>query len=272
MANKKISKKVFKEGTKGSFNSTNSTLPSTSFANPTDGFYDFNTLVREAVADSSGIGASISLADGTVALPSLTFDSDANTGIYWIAADNIGITTGGTKIVDVASIGVAITGTLSSTGAAIISGTLNYKAQVTDTGGAYATPVVLTTAQSGRLILVDDAAGLDFTLPAIAAADVGTWFEFLVTVSITSNNFRVTAGAADLLNGGVLAIDFDAAYTAPQAAFFEPDFSDDLVMTCNGGTTGGKKGTRIKFEAVSATQWFVTGTLVGDGVLATPFS
>lgn len=165
-----------------------------------------------------------------------------------------------------------VTGTLGVTGAVTLSSTLNYKSQVTDTGGAFATPIVLTTAQSGRLILVDDAAGLDFTLPAIGASDIGTWFEFLVTVSVTSNSFRVTAGAGDLLNGGVLAIDFDAAYTAPQAAFYEPDFSDDLIMTCNGTTTGGKKGTRIKFEAVSATQWFVTGTLVGDGVLATPFS
>jgi hypothetical protein len=162
--------------------------------------------------------------------------------------------------------------TLTDSSGDLSVGVLNYKAQVTDTGGAFATPVVLTTAQSGRLVLVDDAAGLDFKLPAIAAGDVGTWFEFLVTVTITSNSFKVTAAAGDLLNGGVLAIDFDAAYTAPQAAFLEPDFSDDLIMTCNGGTTGGKKGTRIKFEAVSATQWFVTGTLVGDGVLATPFS
>lgn len=163
-----------------------------------------------------------------------------------------------------------ITGTLSA--AASTLGALNYKQQVTDTGGAYATPVVLTAAQSGRVVLVDDAAGLDFTLPAIGASDIGMVFDFLVTVSVTSNNFRVTAAAGDLLNGGVLSVDFDAAYTAPQIEFFEPDFTNDLIMTCNGTTTGGKKGTRIKFEAVSATQWFVTGTLVGDGVLATPFS
>jgi hypothetical protein len=185
------------------------------------------------------------LADGTLALQveDLTVDDDLTVG-----------------------------GDATVAGSLAVSGALNYKAQVTDTGGAFATPIVLTEAQSGRLVLVDDAAGLDFTLPAIATAQIGTWFEFLVTVTITSNSFRVTAAAGDLLNGGVLAIDFDAAYTAPQAAFYVPDFSDDLVMTCNGGTTGGKKGTRIKFEAVSATQWFVTGTLVGDGVLATPFS
>lgn len=151
-------------------------------------------------------------------------------------------------------------------------GVITYKSNVIDTGGAYATPVVLTEAQSGSLILVDDAAGLDFTLPAIGSSNIGMRFEFLVTVTVTSNNFRVTAASGDLLNGGVTMIDFDAAYTAPQAVFIEPDFSDDLVFTCNGSTTGGKKGTRVVFEAVSATQWFVSGTVAADGVIATPFS
>lgn len=151
-------------------------------------------------------------------------------------------------------------------------GSITGRLNVIDTGGAYAVPIQLTSAQSGSLILVDDAAGLDFLLPAIGTSDVGMVFEFLVTVTVTSNNFRVTAATGDLLNGGVNMVDFDAAYTAPQGAFLEPDFSDDLIMTCNGSTTGGKKGTRVKFEAISATQWFVSGTVAADGVIATPFS
>lgn len=143
---------------------------------------------------------------------------------------------------------------------------------IVDTGGAFATPVVLTAAQSGRVILVDDAAGLDFTLPALAAADVGIYYKFLVTTTITSNSFRVTAQAGDLLRGGLWMVDFDAAYTAPQGAFIEPDESDDLVMTMNGSTTGGKKGTVVELIGVTATGWFVTGTVAADGVIATPFS
>lgn len=170
------------------------------------------------------------------------------------------------------------TGTLEATGNATVGGTLavsgalNYKRQVTDTGGAFATPIALTEAQSGRVILVDDAAGLDFTLPAIAAAQVGTHYKFLVTTTITSNSFRVTAQAGDLLKGGLLVVDFNDAYTAPQGAFLEPDGSDDLIMTMNGTTTGGKAGTVVEFIAISATEWFVTGIVAGDGVLATPFS
>lgn len=153
-----------------------------------------------------------------------------------------------------------------------VTGAINSKLQITDTGGAYATPIVLTAAQSGRVILVDDAAGLDFLLPALAAGDVGVHFKFLVTTTITSNLFRVTAAAADLLRGGVLMVDFDDVYTAPQGAFLEPDESDDLIFSCNGSTTGGKKGTVVEFIGIHATGWYVTGIVVGDGVLATPFA
>lgn len=161
--------------------------------------------------------------------------------------------------------------TLTVAGAAS-TGELNYKAQVTDTGGAFATPIVLTAAQSGRVILVDVAAGLDFTLPAISSTEIGTVFEFLVTVSITSNSFRVTAAAGDLLNGALLLVADTEPYTAPHGVVVKPDFTNDLIMTMNGTTTGGKKGTKVKFTAVSATQWFVEGLACGSGVLATPFS
>jgi hypothetical protein len=146
---------------------------------------------------------------------------------------------------------------------------LNYKQQVTDTGGAYATPIVLTEAQSGRTILVDDAAGLDFTLPAVAAAQVGTFYKFIVTVSITSNNLRVTAATGDLLRGGVAIVDFDSANTL---SYFTPDETDDLIFTANGTTKGGKKGSVVTFTAIHATGWFVEGLLFGDGSLATPFA
>lgn len=155
------------------------------------------------------------------------------------------------------------------TGTTTLTGPVNFKRQVTDTGGVYATPIVLTTAQSGRVILVDDASGLDFTLPAIAAGDIGTHFKFLVTTTITANNFRVTAAAGDLLNGGFWISDFDTANTG---SYFAADGTDDLVMTMNGSTKGGKKGTWVEFTAISATGWFVQGEVFGDGSLVTPFS
>lgn len=154
------------------------------------------------------------------------------------------------------------------TGASTLGGAVNFKRQVTDTGGAFATPVVLTAAQSGRVILVDDAAGLDFTLPALSSAEIGTHFLFVVTVTVSSNSFRVTAASGDLLFGGIQLTDFD---TADKCAFFAPD-GNDLIMTMNGSTQGGKQGTWVEFIASSATQWLVRGVGAADGTLATMFS
>ena len=36
-------------------------------------------------------------------------------------------------------------------------------------------------------------------------------------------------------------------------------------------TTGGLKGSRIKFTAVAANLYMVEGLLIGDGTIATPF-
>jgi hypothetical protein len=202
------------------------------------------------------------------------FDSTANclmqhNGSAWeqVGASPSGnVAIGGTLDVT----GAAVLGsTLAVTGATTLTGAVNYKRQVTDTGGVYATPIALTEAQSGRVILVDDAAGLDFTLPAVAAAQIGTFYEFLVSVTITSNLFRVTAQTGDLLRGAVSIVDFDTANTI---SYFAADESNDLIFSCNGDTKGGKKGTRVRFTAITATGWFVDGLLYGDGVLATPFA
>lgn len=169
-----------------------------------------------------------------------------------------------------------LSSTLAVTGASTLSGAVNYKKQVTDTGGAFATPIVLTAAQSGRVILLDDAAGLDFTLPAIAAADIGMHFSFRLVTEVTSNSYRITAATGDLLDGHVMIVDKDVAEGSTEALMqiFRPDGSDDLIITIAGAddTTGSLVGGWLELEALTATKWFVRGSLVGDGALATIFS
>jgi hypothetical protein len=150
-------------------------------------------------------------------------------------------------------------------------------ANVVDTGGAFATPIVLTSADSGSTYLLDDAAGLDFTLPVISAATIGMKFRFLVVLEVTSNSYRITAGeATDLFMGAVIMVDKDAATGDTNAliSLFRPDQSNDDALTIAGAddTTGSLMGGWVQFEAITATRWFVTGVLIGDGSLATVFA
>jgi len=51
---------------------------------------------------------------GTVALPGYTFSGDTNTGMYWVAADQIGLTTGGARRALISSAGLTVTGAVDA--------------------------------------------------------------------------------------------------------------------------------------------------------------
>lgn len=67
----------------------------------------------------------VALQDGTVGAPSLTFEDDADTGIYRIGANEIGIATNGAKVLDISTAGLGVTGTLSSGADTITSASAN---------------------------------------------------------------------------------------------------------------------------------------------------
>lgn len=55
-------------------------------------------------------------ADGTVGAPGIAFTSDLDTGLYRIGANNIGVAANGAKVLDIATTGLTITGTLTPSG------------------------------------------------------------------------------------------------------------------------------------------------------------
>lgn len=61
---------------------------------------DNQILVESTDIENSG---TILNSSGSVSLPSYSFSSDPNTGIYRIGADNLGITAGGVKQVDIST-------------------------------------------------------------------------------------------------------------------------------------------------------------------------
>ena len=74
-----------------------------------------------------------SFAVGAVGAPSIYMTGYATTGWYNIGANNWGFAVSGAKVLDVSSTGLAVTGTLSSTGDYKIAGTGIYNAIATNT-------------------------------------------------------------------------------------------------------------------------------------------
>ena len=126
---------------------------------------------------------------------------------------------------------------------------------------------VLKANESGSLCLFDRAAGIVFTLPTPI---VGMTFDFLVTVSVTSNAHKViTAAATQFLVGGIIMGDVTVAQSGD---YFEADGTTHVALSAAGSTTGGLLGERYKVTAISTTKWAIHGVCHGAGVLATPFA
>jgi hypothetical protein len=89
-----------------------------------DNWSDVATEITNSVAvdGQSTMTGVLKAANGAESTPALTFGSDTNTGVYRIGADNIGVSTGGTKRLDLSTTGLAITGTLSASGTVLSTG------------------------------------------------------------------------------------------------------------------------------------------------------
>ena len=146
----------------------------------------------------------------------------------------------------------------------------------------------LTVADhAGRLVTMDpQGTPTAITIPAInATADsavagpgsdlnnpntIGTTFEILFIDDFTGT--IKTANTADKFVGGV-TIGIDASVAGKQ--FIPATANNEVNLNGEAGasvaTTGGLKGSRIKFTAIAANLYAVEGELVGSGSIATPF-
>lgn len=69
-------------------------------------------ITGSITADSYNLPGVLSLADGSNSAPSLTNTGDTNTGLYFPAADQVGLTVGGTQRLNVSATGIDVTGTV----------------------------------------------------------------------------------------------------------------------------------------------------------------
>ncbi len=123
-------------------------------------------------------------------------------------------------------------------------------------------------ATAGSTIVTLAAAAVTVTLPACAAASVGLSYEFVTTTIATAQIINTTG--SDVFLGSVystLAVVNATNDTACGSS------TANKTMTMNGTTTGGLPGSRIRVTCISATQWLVSGFVIGaSGTQATLFS
>ena len=145
----------------------------------------------------------------------------------------------------------------------------------------------LTVADHAGRIVTMDPTGTPtaITLPAIVGgadssvagpgrdpnnpSTIGTTFELLFIDDFTGT---ISTDGTDKFVGSVMIGVNDGAKKS-----FIPTAANDIV-NLNGeagasvATTGGLKGSRIKFTATAENTYMVEGVLVGSGTIATPFS
>lgn len=125
----------------------------------------------------------------------------------------------------------------------------------------------LLAEESGALVLLGVASGATLTLPA---PQVGMTFDVSVSVSRTSNSYKIITNAATVfLLGAYMAGD---ATIATSGDIFTGDGSTHVALTFDGDTKGGLVGGCLTFTCISATQWFVSGDVIGTGTMVTAFA
>jgi len=139
----------------------------------------------------------------------------------------------------------------------------------------------LTVAtHAGRILTCNDADG-KFTLPSItsgSAAEVagandynvlsnlGCTYTFWVQTLATDMDIK-TDGTDRFFGAVFIGIDSEAT----GETFLSSSGSND-VMTMNGTTKGGIVGSFVQFTAIASAAYYVSGSLIGSGTIATPFA
>jgi hypothetical protein len=133
---------------------------------------------------------------------------------------------------------------------------------------------------AGRTVRVNNATA-EIILPAIIATaypassgpsgdynsknNIGTSYKFYIETSATALTIK-TNGTDKYVGIANIVINNDAGGKS-----FDPSSSDDII-TLNGNTKGGVSGSMLEITAIAANKYLVSATLLGSGVLVTPFS
>ncbi len=117
--------------------------------------------------------------------------------------------------------------------------------------------------QSGSLIVLDSAGGVEVTLPT---ASRGIHYDFAVKTAVTaSDKYEIVTQTDDKIRGTLVG-----SITNEASNSFVADDADKIDM--NGSTTGGLLGTFFTLICDNDGVWNVTGFNNSSGSQATPFA
>jgi hypothetical protein len=131
-------------------------------------------------------------------------------------------------------------------------------------------PITITAAvtldrdvHAFNVVNVNNTTGFTITLPS--STGKGDVYELFYIATVSSGSHVVQVTTTDIIQGAILL-------TADISGSPLPTASTTDTITMNGGTTGGAKGSWLKFTDASTGIWKLEGGLVCVGVEATPFS
>ena len=143
-----------------------------------------------------------------------------------------------------------------------------------------ATATLTVAAHAGRVLLCNAASG-KFTLPSItsgsssAVAGANDYnvlsnlgCTYLFWVETLAVDMDIKTDGTDKFYGAI----FNGVDSAATGETFLSSSGSNDTMTMNGTTTGGIVGSWVEFTAISSAAYFVRGSLIGSGTIATPFA
>ena len=143
-----------------------------------------------------------------------------------------------------------------------------------------ANATLTVAAHAGRILTCNKADGV-FTLPSITSgsasavagandynvlSNLGCTYTFWVQTLATDMDIK-TDGTDRFFGAVFIGIDSEAT----GETFLSSSGSND-VMTMNGTTKGGIVGSFVQFTAIASAAYYVQGSLIGSGTIATPFA
>ena len=255
------------------------TAETTVVANDQLGRIDFRAPA-ETGADAILVSASM-WAEATA-----TFDATTNTtdfvwalGTSEVAAEKMRLTpsavltlaSGGSFVIGSAAMNEAdleqldgiTAGQFPAASKAVVAGSDGYvphRIHIIDDGAA----VVLASADSGGLVVMDKTDGSLTTLPELTASTIGMTFEFQWPASYASGTQKIITGnASDFIVGTILKMDTDTLTDPLSVESFNG--STHIAVVIDAVTDGGLLGSWLRFTGISATQWLIQGVLHHSG-------